>query len=103
MHVDVNYAEKGRFVDNPMFSLLLAGLSSYSNSGMDPRPIHDRNIFRVTDPLWGKNSGQRWIPFIKASDAELWCFPWSAPEQMVEQTIETPVILGAIALTITSL
>ena len=27
----------------------------------------------------------------KASDAELWCFLWSTPEQMAEQKIETPV------------
>ena len=31
---------------------------------------------RVTGPL----SGDRWITLIKASDAELWCFLWSAPE-----------------------
>ena len=34
------------------------------------------NIFRVTDPL----SGDRLIPHTKASDAELWCFLWSAAE-----------------------
>ena len=26
----------------------------------------------------------RWIPLTKASDAELWCFLWSSPEQTVE-------------------
>ena len=31
-------------------------------------------------------------PLIKASDAELWCFVWSAHGQTVEQTIEMPVI-----------
>ena len=31
----------------------------------------------------------------EASDAELWCFLWSAPEQTAEQTIETPVIWDA--------
>ena len=30
------------------------------------------------------------------SDAELWRFLWSVPEQIVEHTIETPVILDAI-------
>ena len=30
------------------------------------------NIFRFT--------GHQWIPLTKASDAELWCFLWSAPE-----------------------
>ena len=37
------------------------------------------NIFRVTGPLCGEFTGQRWIPRTKASDAELWFFlsaPW---------------------------
>ena len=32
------------------------------------------NIFRVTGPLWGESTGDRWIPLTKASDAELWWF-----------------------------
>ena len=40
-------------------------------------------------------TGHRWIPLTKASDAELWYFPWSTPEQTVEQTIKTPVIWDA--------
>ena len=28
---------------------------------------------------WGEFTGHRWIPPTKASDAELWCFLWSAP------------------------
>ena len=39
------------------------------------------NIFRVTGPLWGESTGHRWIPQTQSSDAELWCFLWSAPEQ----------------------
>ena len=50
------------------------------------------NIFRVTGPLWGEFTSHRWIALTKSSDQELWCFLWSAPEQTVEQTIETPVI-----------
>ena len=38
------------------------------------------NILRVTGPLCGGFTGHRWIPLTKASDAELWCFLWSAPE-----------------------
>ena len=38
------------------------------------------NILRVTGPLCGEFTGPRWIPRTKASDAELWCFLWSAPE-----------------------
>ena len=34
----------------------------------------NRNIFHVTGPLWGEYTGHRWIPIIKASDAESWCF-----------------------------
>ena len=37
------------------------------------------NIFRVTGPLCGEFTGRRWVPRTKASDAELWCFFWSAP------------------------
>ena len=55
------------------------------------------NRFRVAGPLWGM------IPLTIASDAELWCFLWSAPEQTVEQTIETQVISDGIALIMTSL
>ena len=32
------------------------------------------NIFRVTGPLCGGLTGQRWITLTKAGDAELWCF-----------------------------
>ena len=38
------------------------------------------NIFRVTDHLCGEFTSPRWIPHTKASDAELWCFLWSASE-----------------------
>ena len=37
------------------------------------------NIFRVTGPLCGEFTGHRWIPLTNVSDAELWCFLWSAP------------------------
>ena len=36
------------------------------------------NCFCVTGPLCGEFNGHRWIPLTKASDAELWCFLWSA-------------------------
>ena len=72
--------------------------SEYHGSG-----IFSSNILRVTGPFWGEFLGHRWIPLPKTSDAELWCSLWSAPEQMVEQTIETPVIWDATALIMTSL
>ena len=31
----------------------------------------------------GESIGHRRIPLTKASDAELWCFLWSSPEQTV--------------------
>ena len=44
----------------------------------------NENIFRVTGHLCREFTGHRWIPRTKASDAELWCFLWSAPEYTVE-------------------
>ena len=37
------------------------------------------NFFRVTDHLCREFTGPQWITHTKASDAELWCFLWSAP------------------------
>ena len=42
------------------------------------------NFFRVAGHLCGEFTDPRWIPHTKASDAELWCFLWSAPEWTVE-------------------
>ena len=39
----------------------------------------NENFFRVTGHLCGEFTGCRWIPRTNASDAELWCFLWSAP------------------------
>ena len=50
------------------------------------------NIFRVTGHLCGEFTGPRWIPRTKASDAELWCFLWTASQYTVEQTIVRLVI-----------
>ena len=61
------------------------------------------HFFRVTGHLWGESTGHRWLPLTKASDAELWCFLWSAPEPTVEQKKETLEIWDAIALIMTSL
>ena len=45
----------------------------------------NRNSFRVTGPLWGEFTRRRWILLTKASDAEFWCFLWSAPEHTVSK------------------
>ena len=58
------------------------------------------NTSRVTGPLCREFTGES---HTKASDAELWCFLWSAPETTLEQTMETPVIWDAIVLIMTSL
>ena len=42
--------------------------------------------------LCGEFAGHQCIPGAKASDAELWCFLWSASEPTIEQRYETPVI-----------
>ena len=47
----------------------------------------NENIFRVTGPLWGESTGHRWIPLTKSSDAGLWYFLWSVPEQMIDVTV----------------
>ena len=59
--------------------------------------------FRFTGRLWGESTGHRWIPLTKVSGTEPWCFLWSAPEQTVYQTIETPMIWDANALIMVSL
>ena len=41
------------------------------------------------------------IPLTRASDTEILCFLWSAPQQTVEQRIEAPVISNTIALIMT--
>ena len=40
----------------------------------------NENIFCVTGHFCGEFTGLRWVPRTKASDAELWCFLWSASE-----------------------
>ena len=42
------------------------------------------NVFNLTVHLYGEFTGHRWIPRPKASDAELWCFLWSATELTIE-------------------
>ena len=62
----------------------------------------NRNIFRVIGYLCGEFTGDRWIPHTKASDAELWCFLWSAPEQTVEKIMVRMVIWDAVVSIMTS-
>ena len=82
----------------------------YWKSTYQATPLHrgmmtswNGNIFCVTGPLWGESTGYQWIPLTMASDMKLWCFLRIAPEQTVEQTIETLVILDAFAFGMKSL
>ena len=54
-------------------------LTRYIGNILNMMTSSNGNIFRVTGPLCGEFTGQRWIPLTKASDAELWCFLWSVP------------------------
>ena len=51
------------------------------------------NISGVTGHLCGEFTGHRWIPYTKASVAELWCFLWSAPEWIVRLVIWDTMVL----------
>ena len=68
---------------------------------ISPAICWNRQIFHVTGHLCGEFTGHQ-FPRTKASDAELWCFLWSAPEYTVEQTIVRLVIWDAIAPIMTS-
>ena len=62
------------------YGLLADGTKSVPESKEDMMTSSSGNIFRVTGHLCGEFTGPRWLPRTKASDAELWCFLWSASE-----------------------
>ena len=85
------------------FNVSLITLNLYGTNWIDVRcDVHDDGIkWKHFSRHWhfvGKFTGHRWIPLTNASDAELWCFLWSASEQTVNQTIETPAFWDAVAL-----
>ena len=59
-------------------------LTAYDIRGYRMITSSNGNIFPVTGPLCGEFTGHQWFPLTKASDAELWYFLWSTPEQKVE-------------------
>ena len=73
----VHHTEAGfvSIIDLTLWSLRDAAVNSN-----DMMTSSSGNIFRVTGQLCGEFTGPRWIPRTKASDAELWCFLWSAFE-----------------------
>ena len=69
----------------PSLSITVVGVYiSWTNPLSDIMTSSNGNIFRVTGHLCGEFTGPRWIPHTKASDAELWCLLWSAPEYTAE-------------------
>ena len=55
-------------------------IEKYIRKGGGMMRSSNGNIFRVTGHLCEELTRPRWIPHTKASDAELWCFLWSASE-----------------------
>ena len=63
----------------------------------------NENIFRVTDPLCGEFTGDRWLPLTKDSDAKQQYFFDLRLNKWLSKKIEMPVIWDAIALIMTLL
>ena len=99
--VDVMLAGREVKLINAQCFNLLTGVTLVNKANM--MTPSNRNIFLVTGLLCRVFTGHRWIHRAKASDAERWCFHWSAPEPTVEQALETPVTYDVIALIMTKL
>ena len=54
------------------------------------------HVFGITSPLGGESTGHRCIPFTKGQECQPLKFLWCYPEQIVEQTLEWPVIWDAM-------
>ena len=77
----------GDFLDNKS---ILVQETAWWNQTMtwcnyDMMTSSNRNILRVSDPLWWGSMGHWWIPFTKANCMEFWCFLWCAPGQTIGQ------------------
>ena len=86
-----------------VWSVLLSYLVQNLDTGKYLLTSSNGEIFCVTGPLCREITGHRLIPCTKASDAELWWFLWSSPEQAIGLTIETQVIWNDIVLIVTPL
>ena len=60
--------------------LHIAQINAMTADELYKKKSSNGNIFHVTGHLCGEFTGPRWIPSTKASDAEFWCFRWSASE-----------------------
>ena len=96
--VPVNSLHKGQWRGALIFSLICVWINGWVNN----REAGDWRRYRAHYNVM-EIAGHQWFPSQKASDAELWCFLWTVPERVVEETIETPVIWDAIMVIITSL
>ena len=80
------YHDVSRFNTSIVHGDVLARLGATTSAGTVIKKFRSMmtssngNIFRVTDHLCGEFTDPQWIPHTKASDGELWCFLWSAPE-----------------------
>ena len=101
--VYVLWAENHWFLITHLFSLVCRQADILNSDNAFMMTSSNGNIFRVNDHLCGEFNAHRWIPRTKASDAELWCFLWSAPEPTVKLTIVRLVIWDAIVPIMTSL
>ena len=88
LHVSVSSLILIWFSESSLISSMKVNPLSLFPRTAEPGVNHDDvingNIFRVTGHLWGEFTDPRWISLTKASDAEHWCFLWSAPEQTIE-------------------
>ena len=79
LHRDYHNGNTTSKIMIPSFILRISVLDIvmyYINASGPMMTSSNGNIFRVTGPLCGEFTGDRWIPHTKASDAELWCFLW---------------------------
>ena len=93
---DTGFGDKGRIME-VWLSCYPVLLSTDSKTRSHMTTSSNGDIFRVTGHLCVEFTGPRWIPHTKASDAELWCFLWSASELTVELTMVRLVIWDAMA------
>ena len=68
------------WVANQQHIFAISAISIMLTAAIAMMTSSNGNIFRVTGHLFKEFTGPRWIPRTKASDAELWCFLWSASE-----------------------
>ena len=73
----------------------------WTNGG--PWRRHQMEIYSVLLPFVRGIHRSLVVSLTKTSEVELWCFLWSAPQQMIEQTMEMPVIWDATTVFMMSL